>query len=247
MKVEIWSDFVCPFCYIGKRRFEEALMQFPHREQVQMVFKSFELDPNADSSARKSEIEMLAGKYGMSLEQAKGMTENVVQQAAAVGLHFTFENACVENTFHGHRLAHYAETQGKGLALTERLLKAHFTDNSPIGDYESLAALAEEVGLNRTEALAVLESGQYAEAVRADEEEASRLGVRGVPFFVFDRKFAVSGAQPAEVFLNALSKAWEERNPVLTKIVGDENASLCEDGSCVVPGTDNSDAGGQEK
>lgn len=233
MKVEIWSDFVCPFCYIGKRKFELALEQFPHKEAIETIFKSFELDPHADSAVRVSTHEMLASKYGMSLEQAKETGAGVAGQAEAVGLTFSFAGMMVENTFDAHRLTHYAATKGKSRELAERLFKAYFTDNDAIADSARLAELAAEVGLDAGEALAVLSSGQYADAVRSDEEEASRLGVRGVPYFVIDRKYAVSGAQSPDVFLNALTKAWEEKHPAFTVVQGDNDDGLCEGDSCV--------------
>lgn len=209
MKVEIWSDYVCPFCYIGKRKFESALAQFEHKDQVEVEFRSFELDPNSDSSLKLSNNRMLADKYGMSLEQAKEMSGNVAQQAAAAGLIFNFDNMLIHNTFDAHRLAQYAAAQGKGAELSERLLRAHFTDNDDISSHERLSELAEEVGLHKEEALKMLASDAYADQVRGQEEEGSRLGIRGVPFFVIDRKYAVSGAQPPEVFLDGLTKAWQ--------------------------------------
>ncbi|QNK55191.1 DsbA family oxidoreductase [Paenibacillus sp. PAMC21692] len=212
MKVEIWSDYVCPFCYIGKRKFESALASFEHKDSVVTELRSFELDPSTDSSLGMTTHEMLSRKYGMSLEQAKSTGDGVVQQAAAVGLTFRLDGALSLNTFNAHRLAHYAEEQGKGAAMSERLLKAYFTDNLNIDDPEQLAELADEVGLDKDAALAVLQSDSYADSVRAQEQEGSRLGIRGVPFFVIDRKYAVSGAQPPEVFLETLKKAWAERS-----------------------------------
>lgn len=236
MKVEIWSDFVCPFCYIGKRKFEMALQQFVHKDQVVTELKSFELDPNADSSARMSINEMLAQKYGMSIEQAKAANANVAQTAAEVGLTFRTEGQLVQNTFDAHRLAQYAAEQGRGPEMAERLFRAHFTDNDPIGDKDGLIKLASEAGLDTAKVKSMLDSDEYAATVREQEEEGSRLGIRGVPFFVIDRKYAVSGAQSPAVFLDTLQKAWQEKYPELVQVDGGEDAA-CADGYCV-PGLD---------
>ncbi|CAM3686257.1 DsbA family oxidoreductase [Marinicrinis lubricantis] len=234
MKVEIWSDFVCPFCYIGKRRFEAGLNQFAHKEQVEVMYRSFELDPNMKRDGNPSAYDMLAVKYGMSREQAIANCNQVTQQAKEVGLDYDLGKAIQTNTFDAHRLAHYAASQGKLAEMTERLLKAHFTDMLHVGNHDTLADLAAEVGLNRDEVLRVLAAGEYADGVRSDEQEAADLGIRGVPFFVINRKYAVSGAQPSEVFLEALQKAWEEDQP-LTVLGGDSDAALCTDDGCIVP------------
>ncbi|MDF2836486.1 MAG: oxidoreductase [Paenibacillus sp.] len=212
MKVEIWSDYVCPFCYIGKTKYESALAEFEHKDDIVTEMRSFELDPNTDSSLGVKTIEMLSRKYGMSMEQAKASSEGVAQQAAAVGLTFRMEGALSLNTFNAHRLAHYAEAKGKGAEMSTRLLKAYFTDNLNIDNPEQLASLAGEVGLDAAEALQVLQSDRYADTVRAQEQEGNQLGIRGVPFFVIDRKFAISGAQQPEVFLETLRRAWAERS-----------------------------------
>lgn len=231
MKVEIWSDFVCPFCYIGRRRFEAALERFPHRENVEIIYRSFELDPNAKVDAGHDVHDMLASKYGMSREQAKSMNENVSRQAQDVGLTYRFDTMVVTNTFDAHRLAYFAAARGKMEQMTERLLRAYFTDSKHIGNRSTLAALAAEIGLDEAEAAAMLAGEAYAQDVRGDEAEAARLGIRGVPYFVLDRKYAVSGAQPSEVFLSALEKAWSDHQP-LTVVNGDDDAASCTDGVC---------------
>jgi len=234
LKVEIWSDFVCPFCYIGKRRFESALQQFQNREAVEVIYRSFELDPNAKRDGNPNVHDLLASKYGISREQAIANTNHVTRLAKEVGLDYDLEHAIQTNTFDAHRLAHYAATRGKQEAMTERLLKAHFTETLHIGNHETLADLAAEVGLDREEVLRVLAEGRYAAEVRADEQEAGRLGIRGVPFFVFNRKYAVSGAQPSEVFLNALEKTWADGQP-LTVLGESDESPVCADGNCAVP------------
>jgi predicted DsbA family dithiol-disulfide isomerase len=213
VKVEIWSDFVCPFCYIGKRRFEAALERFAHKDGVEVVFRSFELDPHAPKDADHDVHDMLAMKYGMSRQQEKAMNDNVAGQAKEVGLTYRFDSMILTNTFDAHRLARFAARHGKTEEMVERLFRAYFTDSEHIGDHETLAALAAMVGLDPSETAQMLADGDYAEEVRADEEEAGRLGIRGVPFYVIDRKYAISGAQPSDMFLKALQQAWSESQP----------------------------------
>ncbi len=235
MKVEIWSDYVCPFCYIGKRKFEAGLQQFLNKEAVEVVYKSFELDPNARRDGNPGVHDMLAAKYGMSREQAVENTNNVTLQAKALGLDYYFDRTIQTNTFDAHRLTHFAASKGKHEEMTERLLKAHFTDTLHIGDHDTLADLAEEIGLDRTEVLHVLTSEAYVYEVREDEQEAGGLGVSGVPFFVINRKYAISGAQPSEVFLEALQKAWDEDHS-LTVLGGSADGAVCTEDGCSITG-----------
>lgn len=234
MKVEVWSDYVCPFCYIGKRRFEAALQQFANRDSVEVIYKSFELAPDMPRDGNPNVYEMLMAKYGMSREQAVANTNQITQQAKELGLDYNFDRTIQTNTFDAHRLAHFAATQGKLAAMAERLLKAHFTDTLHLGQHEALADLAAEVGLDREEALRILTNGDFADEVRGDEREAQQIGVRGVPFFVINRKYAISGAQPSEVFLEVLQKAWMEDHPLT--VIGDEGG-VCTDDGCAIPGT----------
>jgi len=237
MKVEIWSDFMCLFCYIGKRRFESALEQFPHKDQVEVVYRSFELDPNASYKPGVSMDELLAAKYGMSIEQAKAANANVTQQAASVGLTYHMDRVIPANSFNAHRLVHFAAQHGKMKDMTERLFRAYFTDAENLEDKNLLADLAAEVGLEREQATAVLESDAFQSEVRADEAAATNLGIRGVPFFVLGGKYAVSGAQPLEVFTDALDKAYREANPLVMVNESDSNDGMCADGSCDLPGS----------
>lgn len=232
MKVEIWSDYVCPFCYIGKRKFELALERFAHKDQIETVFRSFELDPGADPESNISTYSMLASKYGMSIEKAKETTAGVAEQAAAVGITFNFDGAVSTNTFDAHRVVHFAAQQGKDKKLSERLFAGYFTEGHNIGNREKLAALAAEVGLDAVAVSNMLETNQFIDAVRGEEEEGSKLGIRGVPFYVFDRKYAVSGAQSPEVFLDTLNKAWEEKHPAFIQVNNDDTDALCTDGYC---------------
>jgi predicted DsbA family dithiol-disulfide isomerase len=235
MKVEIWSDYACPFCYMGKRRFEAALNRFANKQDIEVEFRSFELDPHAERVVEHDVHTMLAGKYGMSREKAKAMNENVTNQAKELGLTYNMDTIKLTNTFDAHRLSQFAAAHGKELEMTERLLRAYFTDSVNIGNYDTLADLAEEVGLDREAAIRVLNSDDYTTDVRSDEQEAAQLGIRGVPFFVIDRKYGISGAQPSEVFLDALNKAWSENQP-LTMITQENGGdAACDDGVCTPP------------
>jgi predicted DsbA family dithiol-disulfide isomerase len=228
VKVEIWSDVVCPWCHIGKRRFEAALARFPHRDAVEVEWKSFELDPGAPSAAAGDEVspteyaERLARKYGTSVLGAQQMTDHMTQQAAAEGLDFRFDRAVRANTFDAHQVIHLAGERGVQDAVKERLLTAYFSEGEAVGDRETLVRLAAEAGLDADEVRAALEDQRYAGAVRADEAEAQALGISGVPFFVVDRRYGVNGAQPADALLQVLERAWAERTPLIPVIAGGE-------------------------
>lgn len=213
MKVQIWSDVVCPYCYIGKREFGKALEQFPQRDQVQVEWKSFELDREAPVRSADDMYGHLAKKYGRTREQAKEMVAGVVERARSVGLAYNMDKAVMGSSFDAHRLIQLAKTKGKGDEAEERLFKAHFVLGEHIGDKAVLRAIAEEIGLDGHEAAEMLAGDAFTEAVEADEYEAQQIGVRGVPFFVLDNKYAVSGAQASEHFLGALHQAWNERQP----------------------------------
>jgi predicted DsbA family dithiol-disulfide isomerase len=239
MKIEVWSDFVCPFCYIGKRRLEQALNFFPFKDQVEVEFKSFELDPNSPKNIEKSIHEVLALKYGMSIDEAKSANEGLGKQAASVGLTFNFDTMKPTNTFDAHRLAKFAKEHGKEAEVTEKLLHAYFTESKHLGDLETLADIADTTGLDRQKALEVLsDKTVYANDVRVDQSIAQQYGISGVPYFVVNQKYAISGAQPTETFVNALKKIWEEQStsPVLQDLSaeGAEDAS-CTDDSCTIP------------
>jgi len=205
MKVEIWSDVVCPWCYIGKRRFESALAQFEHAGEVEVVWKSFELDPDAPGR-RGPTLEHLARKYGISEEQARSMHERMTAVAAELGLEYHLDETQGGNTCDAHRLLQAAKERGLGDAMKERLMLAYFTESEPVGDREVLARLGAEVGLE--DAADVLASDAFGDAVRGDEREARLLGISAVPFFVVDRYYGIEGAQPPETILQALDEAW---------------------------------------
>jgi predicted DsbA family dithiol-disulfide isomerase len=211
MTIEIWSDVVCPFCYIGKREFEKALAQFPERDNVQVVWKSFELDPDAPAKSELDMYGMLVQKYGGTREDAKARVAGVVERAKTVGLDYNMDIAVVGSSFDAHRLLQFAKTKDKGDAMKERLLNAYFTEGAHLADVPTLIKLASEVGLDGGGVATMLSTTAFTDEVRADEHEAQQIGVRGVPFFVIDRKFSVSGAQQSEAFLGALQQAWEAR------------------------------------
>lgn len=238
MKIEIWSDIACPFCYIGKRKLEEALAGFSQKEHVDIEFKSYQLDPNAPLYSGQDFYKNMAVKFG-SVEQAKQMTANITEQAKLVGLDFRFDTMKPTNTFDAHRITKYAKEHGKDALISEKLLQANFTDSKDVGDIETLAEIAEEVGLNKEEALAVLQDKQaYAKEVYADIEEAKQFGITGVPYFIFNRKYAISGAQPAETFAQALNKVWEEEKPNTTfenLATNNESDTACGADGCAIP------------
>lgn len=237
MRIDIWSDYACPFCYIGKRRLENALRDFPGRDEVEVVFRSFELDPHAKVLQSGDIHSKLAEKYGMTRERAKEMNAQLGAQAKEEGLDFRFDSIISTNTFDAHRLGHYAREHGKAAEMTERLLQAYFTDGSHLGKKESLAELAAEVGLDKQDVLYMLAGNAFTEAVRQDEEEARRLGITGVPFFVVNGKYGVSGAQPLAVFKDVLNTVWaEEHRPQQLQRIGNAapDGDGCGDGSCSV-------------
>jgi predicted DsbA family dithiol-disulfide isomerase len=210
MDVEIWSDVVCPWCYLGKKHFEAALESFEHRAEVEVVYRSFELDPAAPTDVQTPTVERLASKYGMSAEDAAAAQRQMTERAATVGLDFHLDDLTSGNTRDAHRLLHLAKARDLQPELTERLHRAYFTEQRSIFDAQSLTAIAVEAGLDRDEVISVLEDGSYAHDVEADEAMAHAIGVTGVPFFVIDRHFAVSGAQPAAAIVAALDQAWTE-------------------------------------
>jgi predicted DsbA family dithiol-disulfide isomerase len=210
MQVEIWSDVVCPWCYLGKRRFERALESFGHRDEVTVVFRSFELDPAAVPGETAPTVEMLASKYGMSPQQASDAQRQMEQRAAQDGLKFTMDGLLSGNTRDAHRLLHLAKARGVQAELAERLHRAYFSEQASIFDHDSLADLAADAGLDRAEATRVLASDEYADAVDADEAAAYSLGVTGVPFFAIDRRYGIAGAQPPEAIAAALQRSWDE-------------------------------------
>lgn len=231
MRVEIWSDIVCPWCYIGKRKFEAALKRFDHADQVELIWRSFELDPHAapSSDVAGDYAAKLAGKYGTSTAQAQQMLDSMTETAAGEGLTFDFSISRPGNTFDAHRLLHLARDSGQQDALKEAFDKGTFSHGLSVSNHDALAEVAVSVGLDEVDVKSVLTSDRYAEAVREDEAQAHSYGIGGVPFFVIDGRLGVSGAQPADTLLSALDQAWESHEP-LTTITGTgagESADAC--------------------
>lgn len=212
LRIDIWSDIACPWCYIGKRRLEQALARFPHRDEVEIAWRAFELDPSAPRvrDHAQSYAERLARKYGTDRAQAQAMIDRMVDTAAGDGIAMRFDHIRPGNTFDAHRLLHLAHDRGVQDALKERLLRAYLTEGQAIGEPEVLRPLACEVGLDDREVRDVLGGDRYASEVRQDEALARELGITGVPFFVLAGRLGVSGAQPADVLLGALGRAWSE-------------------------------------
>lgn len=232
MKIEIWSDIACPFCYIGKRKIEKAISKFEHGDQVEIEWKSFQLNPDQVTQPDQNPLELLAQMKGWSLEQTKEMMGSVTQMAADEGLEYHLDKTVVANTKKAHRLLHLAKSVGKGDELKERLLKAHFTDALNVDDDAVLLKLGEDVGLDAAAIQEVLTSDKFDNEVDQDIYESRQVGVRGVPFFVLDRKYGISGAQPDAVFDDTLQKAWAEyakSNPSIQIAEG-------EGGACDVDG-----------
>ena len=222
IQLEIWSDLVCPFCYIGKRQLDAALERFEHRDLVQVEWKSFQLDPSAPQGSNLSTHEYLAGKYGRSIDWAKQMTAQVAERAEAVGLKFDFSKAVLTNTFDAHRLVRLASQYDLQSEAEEALFSAHFTEGKHIGEAKSLSEIGQSIGLDSSEIETTLKGTRFADEVRRDCDDAKSMGISGVPFFLVNRKYAISGAQPIEVFLNALQ----------TAVTADASGDLCSDVSC---------------
>jgi predicted DsbA family dithiol-disulfide isomerase len=229
VQVEIWADVVCPWCYIGKRRFEAALARFPQRDDVEVVHRSFQLDPSAPRGVTRPTRDVLAAKYGgPNLDQMFARVEGV---AAAEGLDYHLARGTSGNTVDAHRVLHAAAAAGLSEAAWELFYRAYFTDARSVFDRDSLVELAVEAGLSREVAVAVLDSDDYAAAVEDDTRTATSLGATGVPFFVADRRMGVAGAQPVEVMLAMLEQAWQAEHPM--QIVASADGETCTDGACL--------------
>jgi predicted DsbA family dithiol-disulfide isomerase len=234
LRIEIWSDVACPWCWVGKRHLEAAANRFPH--PVEVVWRSFELDPGAPRSPESDldYVERLARKYRATREAAQGMIDRMTRVGAADGLDFRFDRAKPGNTFDAHRLLCWAAEHGKQDALEERLFLAYMHEGRSVADHDELVALADEVALPADEARAVLESSRYTDEVRAEQALAAGLGVTGVPFFVVGQRYALSGAQPSEVLLQAMQRAWNDTR--LERMAAAGNATdACGPDGCTLP------------
>lgn len=234
MKIEIWSDVICPFCYIGKRNFEAALEQFADKKNIEVIWKSFQLDPAIPEVATESYTDYLVKRKGMAVEQVQGMLSNVTQMATQVGLDYHLDQSIIVNSLKAHQLIQFAKLKNLGSEAEERLFKAFFIEGKNIADTETLVQLGKDFGLDESEIKANLEDEKYKYEIAQDIQEAQNIGVTGVPFFIFDRKYAVSGAQPAEAFLETLNKSfveWRKSNPeAILEIT--EGKSCTVDGKC---------------
>lgn len=236
MKIEIWSDIACPWCAIGKRRFERALEAFEHRDTVDVTWRSFELDPRAPRRRQQSQPAHLAAKYGVPLAQAQAMNARMSGEAAKEGLRFDLDHAQVGNTFDAHRLIHFAADHGRRDEVVDRLFRAYLGDGRAIGERDVLVAIAAEAGLDAGAAGTMLASDDYVVAVRDDEARARMFGISGVPFFAIDERVGVSGAQPSEVLLEVLREAWREGEAAepTAPAPAPGDADACADGYCAV-------------
>jgi predicted DsbA family dithiol-disulfide isomerase len=232
LKIDIWSDIVCPWCAIGKRHLEAALEQFPHRDDVEIVWRAFELDPSAPKVTAGDNVARLAQKYGRTKAQAEAMMHQVEDTAAKDGLELHLTTARSGNTFDAHRVLHLAAERGLQNAVKGRFLRGYMTEGRSIGEHEVLVELAAEAGLDADEVRAVLASDRYATEVREEEATARQLGINGVPFFVLDEKYAVSGAQPASVMLSALEQAWASRGEDVSEDASGQEGAACGPEGC---------------
>lgn len=233
LKIQIWSDIMCPFCYIGKRRIEEALTLFEHKEAVAIEWKSFQLDAGFIPSADDNVIEHLAEKYQKNTDWAQTMVDNMTQNAKTAGLDFHFEKAVMANSHNAHRLLHLAKKHHLANELEEAFFKAYLTDGKDLNNLNTLSELGIQVGLDADAIAQVLNSDLYSQEVKQDILQANNIGVQGVPFFVFDNKYAVSGAQPATTFLQTLEKVWQEGkfNSKVT-LLNTTNENSCDINGC---------------
>ncbi|MDJ0311761.1 DsbA family oxidoreductase [Arthrobacter sp. H35-D1] len=232
MKIEIWSDVACPWCFIGKRRFETALNAFPHKESVEVQWRSYQLDPTLPEHYDGTELDYLVARKGMDRAQLMGMLGQVKDAAEGEGLHYKFDGVVVANSFKAHELLHLAAAHGQADTVKEALLSGRFEQGLDIGSREALVRIGTEAGLSAVDINEALDTDKYAEGVREDFAEARALGVTGVPFFVIDRKYGISGAQSAELFSQALAEAWQEANP-LTMVAANGSEACGPDGCAI--------------
>ncbi|AZA83620.1 disulfide bond formation protein DsbA [Chryseobacterium lactis] len=233
MKIEIWSDVMCPFCYIGKNNFEQALEKLPFKDQVEVEWKSFQLDPTLDPKVTQNTIEYFREKKGVAEAQAAQMLTQVTQMGKGAGIDFNFEKALITNTFSAHKLLHLAKKHNKSNEMEEALFIAHFIDGKNVADPEVLISLATDLGIDQEEARLAVTSDALDYEVNQDILEARNNGVSGVPFFVLNGKYAVSGAQPVEVFENALQQTYKETVSPFKDLSGNEGASCDTDGCSI--------------
>lgn len=233
MKIELWSDFACPFCYIGKTRFDNALERFEHKDQVELIHKAYQLNPTAPKVMNSTAAEAFAKGHRVTETQALSKFEMFVDSAKSVGLEYNYEIIQLTNSFDAHRVAKWARKYNKETEVTNRFMKAYFTEGKNIADIDTLVSLIGELGLNEVEAKEVLNGSGYRNIVEDEINEGRKVGVRGVPFFVLNRKYGISGAQSEEYFTKVLEQLWSELNPI-KEINGASKANTCDDESCII-------------
>ncbi|MEC5174458.1 DsbA family oxidoreductase [Chryseobacterium nepalense] len=224
MKVEIWSDVMCPFCYIGKNNFEKALEKLPFKDEIEVEWKSFQLDPTLNPYEIKTTFDYFREKKGVPEVQAKQMVEQVSQMGNTAGISFNFDKAIITNTFSAHKLLHLAKKYKKANEMEEALFIAHFIEGKNVGDINTLVDIAGSLGINTDEARKVLTSEEFDDEVKHDFSEAKDHGISGVPFFILNGKYAVSGAQPVDFFAGALQQTYDETVAPLKNLSGDDNS-----------------------
>lgn len=232
MEVNIWSDVRCPFCYIGKKKFEAALERFPQKDELRINWRSFELDPNLTTQPQTSTIDYFVQTKGVDREQATRMLSQATEMAKEVGLDFDFDKAVLANSFNAHRLIQMAKSKNLGNEIEEALFKAHFTDGVNVDDIEALVEIGTSIGMGEPEVRRAMESDAFDYEVRQDQLDARNIGVQGVPFFVFNNKYAVSGAQSTEAFLQTIEKAYTEYKQENPGLIIDKGDSCSTDGTC---------------
>ena len=234
MKVEIWSDFACPFCYIGKKRFEKVLAEFPFKDEVEIVFKAYQLNPNAPKQMVGSAYENFAKSHHMSEDGARKRFAMFTKIKKNEGLVYDYDKIQMTNTLDAHRLAKWSNQFGKESKLTDRFMKAYFSEGKNLADHHTLLALIEELGLDVTKAKAILQSDDFKLEAKQEMQEGASVGVQGVPFFVIDRKYGISGAQEAGYFRQALQQIYEETKPVKKVEIKGEAGAVCDDETCEI-------------
>lgn len=232
MEVNIWSDIRCPFCYIGKHKFENALREFPHNDKIKIVWHSFELDPTIKTQPKVKTLDHMVENKGLSKAQIEPMLDKAVEMGNKTGLTLDFHNAVVANSFKAHRLIQMSKTKNLGNELEEALFKAHFEEGRNIDDTLTLTAIGKSVGLEEKEVEQVLTSDKYTKEVKQDKKDAARIGINGVPFFVFNKKYAVSGAQSVEAFSEILHKSWKEYEEEFSPEIINEGQACDTEGNC---------------
>ncbi|MVZ65873.1 thioredoxin domain-containing protein [Sphingobacterium sp. DK4209] len=237
MVIEIWSDIMCPFCYIGKHHFEKALAAVDFKNQIQVVYKSYQLNPETNYVPGETVYSLLSKSKGLTIEQAKEMTSHVVKMANEAGLTINFDTNIPASTFKSHVMIHLAADKGKAEEMNERLFEAHFVSGLNIEDEQVLKTMGESLGLTAAEIQDALASEKYAYAVKQDIQESRQIGIRGVPFFLFDRKYAISGAQPVDSFVEVLQKSfkeWKDKNPEIQLLNDQDGDSTCGPEGCII-------------